>query len=95
MALAVLLFLSGCASSKGPPDPAKIQAEMVATLATEKELIRSEVGDPDRAERLLVLLDERDRLVAEHAQIVRRFSAEMASLNVDYNADRESFNQLV
>ena len=41
LAVAALMLLSACAGTKGPPDPAKVQEEMTATLEEEKELIRS------------------------------------------------------
>ena len=68
---------------------------MIAALDGEKELIRSRVEDPERAERLVAMLDERDRLVAEHAELVRGYGERMSALNAEYGADRESFDRLV
>ena len=43
LAVATLMLLPACAGRKGPPDPAKVQQKMTATLDGEKELIRSTV----------------------------------------------------
>jgi len=92
-ALAPLIL--GCALRKGPPDPAKVQQKMTATLNGEKALIRSTVAEPERAERLVELLGERDRLVAEHSEMVRSYRERMRTLNADFGAERESFEAVV
>lgn len=95
LAVAGLLLLPGCALRKGPPDPAKVQQKMAATLDGESELIRSTVVDPDRAEKLIGLLAERDRLVAEQTERISDYRERMRALNADYGAGRASFDQAV
>ena len=95
LAVATLMLLPACAGRKGPPDPAKVQQKMTATLDGEKELIRSTVASAERAESLVALLDERDRLVAEHTEIVRGYREQMMALNADYGAERESFEEAI
>lgn len=87
-----LLLLPACAKRKGVPDPEKVQAKMAATLDAERELVRSTVVDADSAERLIELLAERDRLVAEQAERVIRYQQRMLALGVDYDAERADFD---
>jgi predicted nucleic acid-binding Zn-ribbon protein len=68
---------------------------MAATLEDEKELIRSTVASAERADRVITLLDERDRLVAEHTEIIRGYRERMVALNADYSATRESFEEAI
>ena len=60
LAVATLMLVSACAGRKGPPDPAKVQQKMTATLDGEKELIRTTVASAergvDRSRRLVVAL---------------------------------------
>ena len=96
IALATLfLLLPACALRKGPPDPAKLQQQMTKTLDGEKALIRSTIADAERAESLVGLLDERDRLVASHAELVQSYRERMAALNADYGAEREAFEKVI
>ena len=95
LVVAVLMVLPACSGRKGPPDPAKVQQKMNALLNGEKELIRSTVASSERAESLIPLLDERDRLVAEQAQTVRRHREGMVTLNANYDAERSSFEEAI
>ena len=95
LAVAALVLLPACAGRKGPPDPEKIQRKMTATLEGEKELIRSKVASPERANALIALLDDRDRLIAEHAKTVADYRDRMKALNADYGAERESFEEAI
>lgn len=95
LAVAVLMLLPACAGRKGPPDPAKVQQKMTATRDGEKELIRSTVAIAERADSLIALLDDRDRLVTEHAETVRGYREQMMALNADYGAERESFDEAI
>ena len=91
--VAAVLLLPGCALRKGPPDPAKVQRKMEAQLSSERALIEETVADSEAAARLIELLDDRDRLVAQHAESIRSYRERMRSLNADYNAGREDFDQ--
>ena len=53
--------------------------------------MRSTVVDPDRAERLIVLLAERDRLAAQYAAQITQHREKLAALAVDYDSRREDF----
>jgi predicted nucleic acid-binding Zn-ribbon protein len=68
---------------------------MTATLEGESELIRSTVVDEDRAEKLIGLLAERDRLVAEQTERISDYRERMRALNADYGAERVSFDEAV
>jgi len=92
---ALVLLLPACALRKGPPDPAKVQQRMTATLDGEKAMIQSMIADAERAESLIGLLAERDRLVAEHGELVQAYRKQMADLNADYNAERQDFEQAI
>ena len=93
--MATLILLPACAGRKGAPDPAKVQEKMTATLDGEKELIRSTVASAERADSLIALLDERDRLVVEHVETVRGYRERMMALNADYGAGREDFEEAI
>jgi len=93
--VAVLMVLPACSGRKGPPDPAKVQQKLTATLEGERELIRSKVASQERANALIALLDDRDRLVAEHAKTVADYRDRMMALNADYGAERKSFEEAI
>jgi hypothetical protein len=95
LAVAALVLLPACALRKGPPDPEKVQRKMTATLEGEKELIRSKVASPERADNVIALLDDRDRLVADHAKTVADYRNRMKALNGDYDADRSDFEEAI
>jgi flagellar motility protein MotE (MotC chaperone) len=92
--LAVVL-LASCATLKQAPDPGKVQAQIAAARAQELELVRATVADAARAERLLELLAERDRLVERHAGLVIAHRQKIAALAADYDARREDFEELL
>ena len=94
MATAVLA-LAACASRKEAPDPAAVQEQIADYRAQEIELVRSTVLDADRAERLIALLGERDQLISDHVQEIIAHRKEIAVLDADYNAERESFDVLL
>ena len=95
LAVYTLLLLPACALHKSAPDPAKVQQKMDATLEGEKELIRSTIADSERTDRLIALLDVRDRLVGEHAETIADYRDRMKVLNADYDAPRESFEEAI
>jgi len=89
-----LLLLAACASNKGAPDTAKIEAELAEVHHQEIELVRSTVPDIERADRLIALLSERDRLVSEYVNEIVAYREQMSALNADYHAPRASFDVL-
>lgn len=82
MTIAVL----GC--SKPAPDPVQMRA-------SETALIQATVADPARAERLLALLEERDRLVEETTAMMKQYRRELKSLNADYDSSREIMIEMI
>jgi hypothetical protein len=81
--LLLAIFISvaaGCAIS--PPDPAQLRADEIA-------LIRATVADPVLTERLLSLLDDRDRLLEANTAMLQQYRRELKSINADYDASRE------
>ena len=90
-----ILLLASCATLGQPPDPAKVQAQIAEAREQEIELVRATVADPLRAERLLDLLRERDRLVDEHARHLIAHRQKLAALTEDYDARREEFEALL
>jgi hypothetical protein len=91
----VALGLLSCASLMQPPDPVKVQRQIAEAREQEIELVRATVADPERAQRLLGLLAERDRLVEEHARRVVEHREKIALLAADYDARREDFEVLL
>lgn len=90
-----LILLASCAALKQAPDPAKVQAQIAAAREQELELVRATVADPARAERLIELLVERDRLVQEHTGLLVVHREKLAALTADYDARREDFEALL
>jgi len=76
----------GCA--KQAPDPAQLRAD-------ETTLVQSTVTDAARAERLLALLDERDRLIEETIEMLQQYRRELKAINADYDASREIIIEMV
>jgi len=88
----LVLALAACASRKEAPDPVAVQEQIAEYRAQEIDLVRSTVMDDDRADRLIALLGERDRLISDHVKEISVHRKEMAALNADYDAERESFD---
>lgn len=79
--LAIFICVAaGCA--KQAPDPAQLRAD-------ETTLVQATVTDPARTERLLGLLDERDRLIEEASSLLQQYRRELKAVNADYDASRE------
>ncbi len=87
--------LLSCASLRQLPDPEEIRAQIAEAREQEIELVRATVADPERAERLLELLVERDHLVSKHAKRVIEHRERIAALTADYDARREDFEALL
>ncbi len=85
--LLIFAFLVlGC--TKEGPDPAQLRANETA-------LIRATVADPARTERLLGLLEERDRLLEETTEMLRQYRLELKAINADYDASREIIVEMI
>lgn len=93
--ISVLMVLYACAGSKGPPDPAEIQEARAATLEDEREMIRSTVTSAERADNLIALLGDRDRLVFQYGETVKAYRKQITDMMADYGADRASFDQAI
>ncbi len=91
----LILLMPACASRKEAPDPILVQKEIAEYRAQEIDLIRSTVLIRERADHLIELLGKRDQLVSESVKIITAYRKEMAALNVDYHAKRESFDMLM
>ncbi len=91
----IVLLLAACASRSEAPDPVTLQEEIAAYRSQELELVRATVLDAERAGRLIELLGERDRSISVYVKKITTFREQMSDLNADYNANRESFDQLL
>ncbi len=91
----LILLMPACASRKEAPDPILVQKEIAEYRAQELDLIRSTVLNRERADRLIELLGKRDQLVSNFVKIIAEYRKEMAALNADYHAERESFDMLM
>lgn len=95
VACAALILAIGCASRSHTPSPDELQSRLDATHAEFRELIASEIVDPERAKTFAALSDERDSLISQHSLIVQRYSLAMKKLNSDYLSTREDFENLI
>ena len=93
--LAFAVLASGCALRKGPPDPAKVQQKIAAAKEAERALVKRSVADADRANRLVELLAERDRVVAAHGDAVAAYRERMRAMNADYDTAPERLAEAV
>jgi hypothetical protein len=87
MGLIMLMFLFQACSNT-----VKNTAEL---RENERELVRSTIDDPERAARLISLLDQRDQLVNKHIEMVSRYRKQMQKLNADYATDRQTFEKVI
>jgi hypothetical protein len=90
-----LLLFSACSLRPQVPDPVKVQEEIAEYRRQELALISATIPDPERAERMIQLIGERDELIAQSTKTINAYREEMSILNADYHADRESFETLV
>jgi len=91
----VFTLLAACAFQKEAPDPVKVQNEIAEYRSQELVLVRATVSDPQRANRMILLLGERDKLISESIKTINTYRQRMTELNADYHAHRESFETLV
>jgi len=90
-----ILLFSACALRPEVPDPVKVQEEIGEYRRQELALISTTIPDPERANRMIRLLGERDELIAQSTKTINAFRDQISILNADYHADRESFEALV
>ena len=83
-----LLSVSMVGCARPPADPAALRA-------FETALVQSTVTDPARAQRLLALIDQRDRLIDETRGMMDRYRCEMRAINADYDAGRDAVVELI
>lgn len=89
------LLIASCASQKAVLNPAQIEQEIAASKAEELDLIRSTIEEPERAERFIDLLAEREQLLERFAGRITTHKEQMAKLNADYDAERSEFETLL
>ena len=82
----VTFAVLGC--SRPAPDPVQMRA-------SETALIQATVADPARAELLLELLEERDRIIDETVAMMKQYRRELRSLNADYDSSREIMIEMI
>jgi len=95
VAVMSLLLLPACASRNEAPDPVRVQEEIAEHRVQEVDLVRATVMDQKRADRIIDLLADRDRMISVHTNEIIEYREKMAALNADYNAQRESFDVLM
>ena len=81
-----ILGVTGCA--KEVPSPEQLRVD-------ETTLVRAIVVDPERAERFLKLLVQRDQLIEETSVMMQQYRRELKSINANYDADREVIVEMI
>jgi septal ring factor EnvC (AmiA/AmiB activator) len=95
IALLAVVLMPACASLRLPSRAVDVRAQIAEYREEEVELVRTTIADPARAERLLALLVERDRLADEYAKRITEHRQKMAALAADYDAERGEFEALL
>jgi len=95
LALAGVVLMPACSSLHKAPDPQAIEQQVAAARSEELELVRATIQDPERAERLIELLAERDRLIAGYTDEIEAHRRKMTALNADYHSQRADFEALL
>ena len=88
--LLTLVAATGCSSKHVTPEQ-QAQADLSACDAQ----IRKVVADPERAEQLVALTDEFNKLGWQSIASVTEYRAKVAALNSNYDAKREDFEALI
>lgn len=91
----VLLFLTTCSWLQPTSDPEEIKAMVAEAREGYVTLIRATLTEQQRANRFIQLVEERDDLLAETAQIVRTHRQKVTALNSDFHASRQAFEELL
>ena len=89
--VAALLSMGSCAAQKTAPDPASIEDQIAAAKVEELELVRSTIADPERADRFIELLAERERILARVVERVAAHKEQVYRLDADDDAERADF----
>ena len=95
VALLAVVLLASCAGLTQSSGAVDVRAQIAQYREQETALVRATVSDPSRADRLLALLAERDRITDDYAKRIAKHRQEMAALNTDYDAKREEFEMLL
>ena len=93
--LALALLHQGCGSVSTASDPEAVRAAIVEAQEQERQLVQATIQDPERTERFLALIDQRDNILRRHVAEIEEYRAAFERLNADYYADREEFESLV
>jgi hypothetical protein len=93
--VAGLLVFASCSLRPPVPDPVKVQEEIAEYHREELALISATITDPERANRMIQLLAERDNLIEQSTGMINAYRQELSLLNADYHAERELFESLV
>jgi len=88
--VAVLGAFAACASKPKPTLEQRSDAEMQAFKAQ----IRKTVTDPSRADRLVVAVDECERIVRQAASMAQDYRIKLQTLDADYSATRAEYAAL-
>lgn len=78
-----------------PIDPAELQAEIEALKAQELDLVRETIKAPDRLERFVQLIGERDQLTAISREQIDTYYELMSALNADYDANHADMESAI
>lgn len=89
------LLFSACALLPQIPDPVRVQEEIAEYRRQELALISATIPDSERASRMVQLIGERDKLIAQSTETINAYRDQISILNADYHADRKSFETLV
>jgi hypothetical protein len=83
---------AGCKSHESPAEQSQqLQAQENADVAQYQDQIRKIVKDPARADQLIAILSDVQKLVHETDAVVREDRAKIAALNANYNSTREDY----
>ena len=93
--LAMALLQQGCGSVGKASDPEAVRAAIVEAQEQERQLVRATIQDPERTERFLELIDQRDGTLRRHVAEIEEYRAAFERMNADYHADRKDFELLV
>lgn len=85
------LLIAACASQDSAPDPAQLEQQTADARTEELDLVRTTIVEPERAERVVALLAERDEIVELFAEQLTAHEEQMRQLNADYRAHRSDF----
>ena len=72
-----------------------MQKQIAEYRAQEIDLVKSTVLDDARADRIIVLLGERDLVISDQVEKIITHREEMSILNADYDTERASFDKLM